>query len=108
MRWSVSLVAEGDRVIVLDEVVELADAVAAHDGIATGMGTMSYGVQMVVDADTSEQAVEMAMPIFTEAVSRAGLPPWPVVSVETIGDEEEMEWYQEIPPGRGLDEGGPA
>lgn len=105
MRWSVSLLAEGDRVIALEEVVELADAVAGHDGIATGMGTMSYGVQLVIDAETSEQAVEMAMPIFTEAVSRAGLPSWPVVSVDTIGDEEEMDWYQEIPEGRGLDEG---
>jgi len=102
MRWSVSLVAEGDRVIELEEVVELADAVAGHDGIATGMGTMSYGVQIAVDADNSEQAVERAMPIFTAAVARAGLPPWPVVDVETIGDEEEMEWYEEVPPGRGL------
>lgn len=104
MRWSVSLTAEGDRVVALEEVVELADAVAGHDGIATGMGTMSYGVQIAVDADNSEQAVELAMPIFTEAVSRAGLPPWPVMSVETIGDEEEMEWYDEVPPGRGLGE----
>lgn len=105
MRWSVSLTAEGDRVVDLDEVVELADAVAGHDGIATGMGTMSYGVQIAVDADNSEQAVELALPIFNGAVSRAGLPPWPIVSVETIGDEEEAEWYDEIPPGRGLDEG---
>ena len=45
MRWSVSLMAEGDRVIELEEVVELADAVAASDGIATGMGTHGYGAQ---------------------------------------------------------------
>lgn len=107
MRWSVSLVAEGERVIALDEVVELADAVAIHDGIATGAGTMSYGVQLVVDAESSEQAVEIALPLFNDAVAKAGLPSWPVVDVETIGDEEEMAWYQEIPPGRGLDDGGP-
>ena len=61
MRWSVSLVAEGDRVIELDEVVELADAVAASNGIASGMGTMSYGAQVVVEADDGEQAVERAI-----------------------------------------------
>lgn len=105
MRWSVSLVAEGERVIALEEVVELADAVAVHSGIATGAGTMSYGVQLVVDAANSEEAVEKAIPIFSEAVARAGLPSWPIVDVETIGDEEEMDWYQDIPPGRGLDDG---
>jgi hypothetical protein len=26
------------------------------------------------------------------------------VSVETVGDEEEMDWYEDIPPGRGLGE----
>jgi hypothetical protein len=104
MRWSVSLVAEGDREIELEEVVELADAVAGHDGVATGMGTWSYGAQILITADNSETAVEMAMAIFTEAVERAGLPSWPIVSVETVGDEEEMDWYEEIPPGRGLGE----
>lgn len=104
MRWSVSLVAEGDREVELEEVVDLADAVAAHDGVATGMGTMSYGAQILVTADNSEQAVELAMTVFKEAVERARLPSWPIVSVDTIGDEEEMEWYDEIPPGRGFGE----
>jgi len=108
MRWSVSLVAEGDRVIELEEVVELADAVAGAQGIATGMGTPSYGVQIVVEAPTGEEAVERAMSVFTEAVARAGLPVWPVVSVETIGDEEEMDWYEEIPEGRGFSDGEPS
>ena len=45
MRWSVSLVAEGDRVITHEEIVELADAVAASRGIASGIGTTSYGAQ---------------------------------------------------------------
>lgn len=97
------MVAEGDRVVSLEEVVELADAVASHDGVATGMGTMSYGVQIVVDAEDSERAAEIAIPLFTAAASRAGLPPWPIVSVDTIGDEEEMDWYEEIPPGSGFD-----
>ena len=39
MRWSVGVEAEAGRVLTREEVVELADAVAACDGIATGIGT---------------------------------------------------------------------
>jgi hypothetical protein len=92
MRWSVSLMAEGDRVIELEEVVELADAVATSSGIASGMGTASYGVQVVVEAENGEQAVERAMTVFTDAVAKAGLPVWPIVDVETIAEDEE-EFY---------------
>ena len=88
MMWSVSLQAEGDRVISLDEVVELADAVAVHGGIATGMGTPTYGIQILVEADDSDQAVLLARDVFGEAVQKAGLPVWPIVNVETIADEE--------------------
>jgi hypothetical protein len=84
------LQAEGDRVIELDEVVELADAVAASDGIASGMGTYGYGIQVVVEADNSERAVELAMAVLAGAVDKSGLPSWPVVSVETIAEDEEM------------------
>lgn len=102
MRWSVSLVAEGDRVVTLDEVVELADAVAAHQGIATGMGTNTYGAQIVVDASSTDEAINIAMPLFTSAAETAGLPIWPVVTAEAEGDTEQMDWYEEIPEGRGL------
>lgn len=105
MRWSVALQAEGDRLIELEEVVELADAVAPHEGVATGMGTHSYGAQLVVEADSSDEAVERAMAVFVAAASRAGLPGWPVTSVETAGDEEDMSWYEEIPEGRDLTDG---
>ncbi|MBL6925128.1 MAG: hypothetical protein ISR42_07060 [Acidimicrobiia bacterium] len=50
MRWSVSLHAEGDRILSLEEIIALADAVAPMGGIASGMGTMTYGAQ-VVDED---------------------------------------------------------
>ena len=43
MRYSISLYAEGDREVSLEEVVELADAVATLEGIASGYGTMGYG-----------------------------------------------------------------
>jgi len=45
MKYSVSIAAEGDREISLEEVVELADAVAPFSGIATGAATQSYGAQ---------------------------------------------------------------
>lgn len=106
MRWSVSLQAEGDRVIGVEEVVELADAVARNEGIATGMGTHSYGAQIVVEAPSSDEAVERAMAVFVDAAKRSGLPDWPVVNVETVADEEEMDWYEEIPEGRFKGEGG--
>ena len=102
MRWSVSLVAEGDRLIELDEVVSLADAVAGHHGIATGMGTFTYGVQVVVEAESADDAVALAQQVFAEAADTAGLPSWPVVSVETVGEEEDMDWYDDIPEGTGL------
>jgi hypothetical protein len=92
MKWSVSLVAEGDRLIELQEVVELADAVAASDGIATGMGTFGYGAQIVVEADNSDQAVDRAMAVFTAAAETAGLPPWPITRAETIADEDELDY----------------
>ena len=55
---SVSLVADGDREMTIEEIVELADAVAACNGIASGIGTTSYGAQLVVEARTSDEAVE--------------------------------------------------
>ena len=60
MRYSVSIIAEGDREIRLDEVVELADAVAVLQGIASGAGSMSYGAQIVVEADHPDLAVDAA------------------------------------------------
>jgi hypothetical protein len=100
MRWSVSLQAEGDREIELEEVVKLADEVAGHEGIASGMGTRSYGAQIVVEAGSSDEAVDRATGMFVAAAARAELPEWPIVSVETIADEEQTDWYQEIPEGR--------
>lgn len=91
MRYSVSIVAEGDREIGLDEVVELADAVAHLEGVASGMGSMSYGVQIIVDAENSDVAVDQAIPLFLDAARRAGLPEWPVTRAETITEIDELE-----------------
>ncbi len=89
MRWSVVLEAAGDRTVMHEEVVELADAVAAYDGIASGIGTTAYGAQIVVEAETRESALDRATGAFTQAASRAGLPPWPVTAVGLIAEDDE-------------------
>ena len=89
MRFSVSVVADGDREMTIEEIVDLADAVAAHNGIASGIGTTSYGAQIVVEAGSSDEAAEVAMAEFVAAAKQAGLPAWPVSRVETIGEDSE-------------------
>lgn len=97
MRFSVSLEAEGDREISLEEVVELADAVAPLGGIASGFGTMGYGAQIIVDADNSDAAVEIALERFTAAVATTSLPAWPVARAETIGEDEDYADLEDEP-----------
>ena len=86
---------EGERVLSREEVVELADAVATSSGIATGIGTNRYGAQLLVQADTREQAIEKATGEFAQAVAAAGLPVYPIVRVEAIGEDEESGEYGE-------------
>jgi hypothetical protein len=87
----VTLVADGDRVLTREEVVELADAVAESSGIASGIGTTSYGAQLVVDAADSIQAVERASAVFMRAATRAGLPLWPISRAETISEHDDLD-----------------
>ncbi len=91
MRWSVGIQAEGDRVMTREDVVELADAVAVYNGIATGIGTSRYGAQLVVEADRREEAIEKGTQQFSEAAARAGLPPGPIVRAEAISEAEDQE-----------------
>ena len=90
MRWSVSLRAEGDRVLVVEEIVALADAVAPMGGIASGIGTMTYGAQLIIDAESADEAVNLAVPAFEEAVALAGLPAWPLTGAEVVGEFDEI------------------
>ena len=90
MKWSVSLLAEGDRVLELDEIVELADAVAPLNGIASGMGTATYGAQILVDASSPDEAVDIAVPLFVRAAEQAGLPAWPVTRADVIGEDDDL------------------
>lgn len=101
MRYSVSLHADGDREITLEEVVELADAVAPLNGIASGMGTMSYGAQIVVDAVDSDGAVDLAIERFTQAVAGTTLPAWPVTRAETLAEDEDFGDLDLVDPAQG-------
>ena len=89
MRWSVGIEAEGDRVLALEEVVELADAVAGSDGIATGIGTTRYGAQLVVEAENRDDAIGKATEVFLAAARTAGLPAAPIIRTEAISELEE-------------------
>jgi len=85
----VGIQAQADRVLSREEVVELADAVAKYDGIATGIGTDRYGAQLVVNADSREDAIETATSQFARAVVQAGLPGGPIVRAEAISEDED-------------------
>lgn len=89
MRWSVGIEAEGDRIMKPEEVVELADAVATCEGIATGIGTNRYGAQIVVFADDRDSAIEKGKERFAEAVAQARLPVFPIVRVEATSEDED-------------------
>ena len=89
MRWSVGVEAEADRVLSREEVVELADAVAVNGGIATGIGSNRYGAQLIVEADSREEAIAKASQEFTRAAAQAGLPAAPVVRTEAISEDED-------------------
>ena len=94
MRWSVGIEAEGDRVFTREEVVELADAVAASSGVATGIGTNRYGAQLLVTAESREDAITAATEVFTTAARAAGLPAAPIVRAETVSEAEEAEAWE--------------
>jgi hypothetical protein len=90
VRWSVGIEAEGDRVFTREEIVELADAIAAHSGVAAGIGTSRYGAQLLVTADDREDAIAVATGIFRTAARNAGLPAAPVVRTEAVSEAEEF------------------
>lgn len=82
IRWSVGLEATGDSIVTMEQVVELADAVARMGGSAGGMGTTSYHATIQVFANDHDVAVAKAKEMFAMAAAKAGLPPWPVTRVE--------------------------
>ena len=91
MRWSVGIEAEAGRVLTREQVVELADAVAANGGVASGIGTSRYGARLIVQAETRDEAMARATQEFTAAAAKAGLPPGPVVRTEAVSEDEDAE-----------------
>lgn len=91
MRWSVSAQAEGDRTLTREEIVELADAVAAASGVASGIGMTAYGAQLMVEATTRDEAIEKGAVLFVAAAARAGLPAWPITAISALNQDEDDE-----------------
>jgi hypothetical protein len=89
MRWSVGIEAESDWVLSREQVVDLADAVAPSEGIATGIGTSRYGARLIMDAASREEAIEKATEEFVRAARKAGLPGAPVVRAEAVSEAED-------------------
>ena len=82
MRWSVSVEAEGDRVLTHEEIVELADAVAASSGIAVRhRHHHATAPSWSSRRRRPDEAVELARGrVRPRPRRRAGLPPWPVAA----------------------------
>jgi hypothetical protein len=91
VRWSVGIEAEAGQVLTREQVVELADAVAASGGVASGIGTSRYGARLIVQADSHAEAVAKATEEFTRAAATAGLPPGPMVRTEAVSEEEDED-----------------
>jgi hypothetical protein len=89
VRWSVGIEAELGRVMTREEIVELADAVAGSNGIATGIGTTHYGAQLIVEAASQDEAIERATGQFRQAAARAGLPAAPVTRTDAVSEADE-------------------
>jgi hypothetical protein len=89
MRWSVSVQAAGDRDLTREEVVDFADAIAPAGGIASGIGQSAYGAQLLIEADTREDALEHGARIFTASAVRANLPPWPISAITALAEDED-------------------
>lgn len=85
-QWSVGMEATGDVIMKHEQILELADNVTAYSGIASGINSPCYGVKLLVDADTREEAIEKAMGYFHEAAQNAGLPMWPVTTIEAASE----------------------
>jgi hypothetical protein len=92
--WSVTLQAAGDRVLTHEEIVGLADAVAPSRGVASGIGEAAYGAQLVVEAADRDEAESAGRAIFAEAAATAGLPAWPVASVDAVSEADEAEDWE--------------
>ena len=89
VQWSVGIEVTGDEVMTPDRICDLADAVAAASGIASGIGQPCYGVKVLVEAADRDEAVAKATEILRSAARTAALPEWPISRVEAVSEDEE-------------------
>jgi hypothetical protein len=75
----------------VERIVELADSVAKHDGVASGVGQSLYGAKMIVVADTREEAEAIGKAQLRAAAEEAQLPNWPISRVESVSEDEEEQ-----------------
>jgi hypothetical protein len=87
-QWSVGIEASGDVIMEREQILELADQVAVHSGIVSGIGNTCYGARLLVDANSREEAIEKASEYFREAAIGAGLPLWPVTAIEAASEHD--------------------
>jgi hypothetical protein len=90
-KWSVAIEAAGDVVMTREQIVELADAVAGLGGIASGIGQPHYGATVLIEARSRDEAVDKATGLFRTAAQQAGLPEWPITTVEAVTEAESEE-----------------
>ena len=57
---------------------------------ASGIGTTRYGAQLVVVADSEDEAVRLATDELARAAAQAGLPAWPVTRAEAVSELDDM------------------
>ncbi|MDP3967883.1 MAG: hypothetical protein Q8Q02_06340 [Nocardioides sp.] len=88
--------ATGERPMTREEIVALADAVIPYDGVASGIGSTTYGVQILIEASSREEATELAKVVFAEVVAKSGLPDWPVSRLELLTEAEELDDIQPV------------
>ena len=89
MRWSVGSRPRATGCWPRSEIVELADAVAASDGIATGIGTNRYGARSSSAPPAVRRPSRRATAEFVRPRPPAGLPAWPIVRVEAVSEDED-------------------
>lgn len=87
-KWSVAIEAAGDVEMTREQIVELADAVAESGGIASGIGQKHYGATVLIEARTRQEAIDKVTSVFRTAAAHAGLPEWPITTVEAVGESE--------------------
>jgi hypothetical protein len=87
-QWSVGIEVTGNEVMSLQRIGDLADAIAANGGIASGIGQPGYGVTVLVSADDRDEAIAEATQILRAAARQADLPEWPISRIEATSEEE--------------------